>query len=503
MIAALCFAAAGLSQTVEGTVLNSVTGEALGGVKVSLDAGGKSVREVVTDGQGAFRVDALPPGEYTAAFTSSGFEGPPRDSAARRPFRVTGGSPVRLDASLTPLARVSGRVIDAAGAPVAGAMVQLLGGPVAYNESSGKEGRFSFDRVSAGRYVLWTQPPRNRKPQSSTADERIAWLNTFFPGVADAQAATRLVVRAGSELWNQDIRLLSAPVHRVRGTVFDASGSPVPRTRVTLGANQGISFRDEDRETYTATDADGNFEFPDVNDGVWRLSAEADTLRAFTVEAMTGHDLERVQLPLSPPFTLRGNVVREIPDGAPVRKAPSLVVLSPAGGGNVYHQGKPGEDGAFEIEGVHPGRYLVRPIQPGPPFYLASIKLGEREILDRQSVDLVSGALPLTIVYKSNGGGVRGTVENCGSAAVVFVPQDPALRMPEFIRGAACGEGGRYEIANMRPGEYDGFAFDRGPGLEEMFFGFHLDQGLLNRAAHVTVRSGEFTSVDLRVTERP
>ena len=54
----------------------------------------------------------------------------------------------------------------------------------------------------------------------------------------------------------------------------------------------------------------------------------------------------------------------------------------------------------------------------------------------------------------------------------------------------------------MRPGEYYGFAFDRAPGLEEMFFGFELDQGLVNQAIRVTVRAGEFTVGDLRVTRR-
>jgi hypothetical protein len=36
-----------------------------------------------------------------------------------------------------------------------------------------------------------------------------------------------------------------------------------------------------------------------------------------------------------------------------------------------------------------------------------------------------------------------------------------------------------------------------------MFLGFTLDQGLINQAVRVTIRSGEFTTADMRVTVRP
>jgi hypothetical protein len=94
-------------------------------------------------------------------------------------------------------------------------------------------------------------------------------------------------------------------------------------------------------------------------------------------------------------------------------------------------------------------------------------------------------------------------VENCGGATVILFPQDPNLRIPEFNRQAKCAERDRFEIANIRPGDYYAFALDRAPGLEEMFFGFALDQGLINQAAKIEIRPGEFTSADLKVTVRP
>ena len=504
-LVSLFLALAGMAQTIEGTASNSLTNQPLDGVKVSIAARGKNVQVAVTDGQGGFRIEGLPPGLYSATFSKSGFQGPSRDDEASKTFRLTGSTPVRLAARMTPMAKVSGRVVDATGTPVAGAMVQILGGPVGYDNTTDKQGKFSFDSVAPGAYRLWAQPPKSLKPPPAEGGERMAWASTFFPGVTDANGASRIDLSAGAELWDQEIRLQAARVHRISGVVLDARGEPAPKIRVTLGSNVGISYKDEDRETYAVADAEGGFEFADVTDGIWRLSAEMEKpekLRAFTAETMAGHDLERVQLRLSPPFTVRGHVVRESPANAQIKRAPILVLLGPSGGGRVFHQGAVDADDQFQIDGVFPGRYTVRPIPPGPPYYLASITMGERELPFQQAIDLISGALPLTIVYKSNGGGVRGTVENCGSATVVFYPQDPGLQISEFEPRAKCGDGGRFEIANMRPGEYYAFAFEQPPGLEAMFFGFSLDQGLINQATHVTVRPGEFTVADLRVTPR-
>ena len=506
-IAVLLFAIAGVAQTVEGTATNALTNQPVAGVKVAIEARGKTIGEAMTDGQGAFRVEGLTPGEYTASFRKSGFQTPGRDDASHRPFRLTAAGPVRLEVRLTPMGKIAGRVVDAAGAPVAGVTVQVLGGRLGFDETTDQQGKFSSEEVPPGNYVVWAQPPKSFKPPTAGSGERMAWAATFYPGVADASAASRVQVRAGMEVGDLEVRLQAVPVHRLHGVVVDDHGAPVPKIQVTLGSNLGIFTKAEDRETHTISADDGSFEFPDVSDGIWRLSAELEAggakLRAFTAETMAAHDLDHIQLRLSPPFTVHGNLIREVPAGAQRKSAPVIVLLTPEGGGSVYHQGNVAADGSFTIEGVHPGRYVLRPISPGPPFYLASLRLGERELPFQAPIDLTSGAIPFTIVYKSDGGGVRGTVENCGTAGVIFYPQDPALQFPEFERRATCAENGRYEIANMRPGDYYGFAFDQAPGLDAMFLGFTLDQGLINQAVRVTIRSGEFTTADMRVTVRP
>src|SRR6266550_4129629 len=69
MLAAVSFAA----QTVDGHVVNSVTGIDLPGVAVNLVQAGKVAHSATTDSQGHFRIEAVEAGAYTANYTARGF----------------------------------------------------------------------------------------------------------------------------------------------------------------------------------------------------------------------------------------------------------------------------------------------------------------------------------------------------------------------------------------------------------------------------------------------
>src|SRR5262249_10764134 len=144
------------------------------------------------------------------------------------------------------------------------------------------------------------------------------------------------------------------------------------------------------------------------------------------------------------------------------------------------------------------GPYRFPPTAPGGPCYLASVEMNGRGVAG-QYVEIVPGTPPVTITYRTDGGTVRGTVEDCGSATIVLAPQDPVLQYSEFIRQARCSQGGRFEITAVRPGDYYAFAFDQPPGMLELssFAG-----QLASLATRVTVRPGEATDASLKVTQR-
>jgi len=124
--------------------------------------------------------------------------------------------------------------------------------------------------------------------------------------------------------------------------------------------------------------------------------------------------------------------------------------------------------------------------------------LGERESQDG-NVEFSSSALPLSITFRADGGTVRGTVEECGIATVVLVPQDLTLRRRPYIHDTKCRGNGAYQFTAIRPGEYYAIALDPSdPAFN--FMTTDLNQGHLNSATHVTVRPNEATQVDLKVS---
>jgi uncharacterized GH25 family protein len=505
-LATVSFAA----QTVEGHVVNAVTGAPVAGVRVRIWAAGETPANghiTTTDSQGRFRIDGLDPGAYLARYGGTGFLPIPASGAVPTPFVVGSGSaPLRLEIAMQPMGKLSGRVLDATGKRVSNAGIWLVAqdkwcmppacSPAHRQAKSDEKGEFSFNELAPGPWLVSATAPRNWKPPDSRGDERLGWAQTYFPGVIDPQLAEAVMVRPGDEQWNADIKLESAPVHRVRGRLLNAGGDPVNEVLVSLRKGFGPSIDQE-------TKSDGTFELEGVVDDEWRLSAEVEQdrvkLRAAQMVEVKKHDLEGIEVRLSAPFTLRGKLVMEVPEGATAPEAPDIDAgLVPVTG--LITDGPDGflvarEDGSgLTVRDVYAGPYQVQFLSDSPaPYFLDSIRLGDQNAAG--TISILSDATPLNITFKLGGGTVRGTIEGCGSKHVFLVPQEPALRRNGFIRIATCDRNGHFEFPAVRPGEYYGIA----PAIEPRSFAGLGDEGLLKQAGQVTVRANESTSADIRV----
>jgi hypothetical protein len=468
------------AQVVEGTVVDSVSGAPVGGASVQIENAGKTPYQAVSDAQGAFRVEGVADGSYTAFALKSGFQ-TVRDEAALRPFHVVAGlDPVELKLSLIPRGRMSGRVLDADNHPLAGADVWLFqGNGNGQSSTTGANGGFSFE-LAPGDYFLSARAPVKFAPPAPVGDQHYAWAKTWFPGVTQANEAQKIVIHPGVDLAGQDIRLRALNAFSIHGQIREPNGDPAPKITVQL-------VRADDTlqplERSAVSEADGSFEFSDVYDGDWRLSAEQNDsvkLRAFAAVAITGRDADDVELRLAAPFSVPVEIVLETSD-APV-KITGNVFLGPEWGGS-----SPGGmiDKSGRIEGVYPGRYQVN-FLPRPGNYAASITLGDREILG-QITEFSSGSEPLRIVYRADGGSIRGTVENCGNATIAINPEDPAIQRGNmgFSRFAHCTADGHFEIRNLHPGRY--YVSD--------------DPSAINKGTSVDVKAGETTTLELKVSE--
>jgi hypothetical protein len=535
--ALMLLATCAVAQTVEGTVINSVTGNGIPALRVEIKlAAGKTGYSSTTDAQGHFRVQGIQAGTYTANASSPDYS----LIGAPSVFQVTaGGTPAKLEVRMMPLARISGRVVDGSGEGVASARLELTGAGKLLEESTDASGKFQF-RPLPGGYTLSVVPPVGLKPPNREPDDDrvMAWTRTFYPGGAFPQAASKIMALPGRVVSDIELKLQAVPVHAVRGVLLNPDGTPAPKVAITLSEEAGQPPR------HAESQSDGAFEFQAVVDGEWCLTAavEHDGVNLWVMQwiEMAGHEVEAVKLRPSRPFTVRGQVVVETPEGQPAPDLPSVSLVPRGGrtgreawmanwmlrpemhfveplpanapGGDATKQShseildsflfggaisaRPDAGGNFSLQSVYPGSYRIVPMPPPPlPYYLDAVRVGDTD-LGGPEVELSSGAIPITVVYKTNGGAVRGTVEKCASGPVLLIPQDKARQWLGFLRSAHCDSNDRYGITGLRPGEYYALAFAGDGPLPE------LDEGLLNQASKVTVRAGEATSADLRAIAR-
>jgi hypothetical protein len=534
LIASVLAAAAFAAQTVDGHVVNSVTGIDIPGVTVNLLQAGEVAYSATTDSQGLFRTEAVKAGAYTASYLARGFWPIPNlflDEDFERecgrcflverggqPFQVTaGGDPVRLEVKMPLIGKISGKVLDYLGEPVPNASLQLHWGEswfckmpscigISRQTKTNEKGEYSVTDLDVpGAWLLSAIAPSSLKPPESRDGQRLDWAQTFYPGVTDPQLAVRVMVRTGGEISNLDIKLAAVPVHRIRGVVLDVSGDRVSKAAVTLG--KGIGSPALIRNTR----GDGTFEFETVAEGEWRISTNVDRgdpkLWAAQWVQLKAHDLENLELRPAAPFAIQGKIVMEVPEGVLAPKSPSVVLAFTAGAAGLadrpagaFLTGIPDAEGDFRIGSVYPGPYQILPGPSPPQFYLDSIRIGGHDALE-SGVEILPGAQPLTVVYKLGGGNVRGTVEKCAGGTVRLLPHDKAMRRQGFVLFAPCDSNDRYAIAAVRPGDYYALAI-AGDSPAPWYATMLDDDGLVNDASTVTVRAGENSSADLHAIKQ-
>ncbi|SPE34704.1 conserved exported hypothetical protein [Candidatus Sulfopaludibacter sp. SbA3] len=512
-VALLLFAAPLLlaQGTVEGTVLNSVTRAPVPGAIVELYAAGakEAVSHTVTGASGAYRFADLPPGEYTPSFDADHFYASHASDPWCKAFKVTAaGETLHIDAELDPITKLSGRVLDADGKPLAGVRVETFTRTTRQGIMSfttDKDGYFHPPELQPGAYFLLARPNHglnigknvkiNEPPPPEQTEKKI-WAPTFYPNVTDATQAEPIQA-TGGELNGYDIRLRSVPAYRIRGVVRDESGSPAAKVPIELRNADlwylsGVSRPDAE----TVSGDGGVFEFTEVGPGNWRISAEFKRgnveLRGFVVTLVSRHDEEDVQLRLNAPFSMEGSV-------QPDCKAKDVGLQPVDGPMRNQAYGAVNSEHLFRISGIYPGRYkIIPPTVAG--HYISQIRLGEQDVTG-QVVDLAPGAPPIRLTYRSDTGSARGTVENGANAMVVLFPKDETYLAADFLATVRCGPDGKFELTGLRPGDYSAMAFNRVELdlLEEPAFVQRVTRG----AVSVHVEPGQMASVELRLAVWP
>jgi hypothetical protein len=500
---------------IEGRVTNSVTGEAVGGVKVRFLDRQSYVHDTVTDSTGAYRLTSLADGDYRGQFSKDGFSG----SGSNGPVQVSASVTARADAQIQPWGSLRGRVLDEDGKPAAGVRVEGAGREGTTTDANGE---FEFQDLRLGPYTLAAKPEAKTRMQDGV---RIGTVAIYYPSVTEPAQAVPIAVRIGENVSGIEIRLKSVPVHRVSGAILNEAGKPVAHATVRLMGRAGAARQSlgsattmtragvpmtifsidgpgsEPEIARTESHDDGAFEFPAVEPGDWRLSAEIgeedDMPRDGVASVLVAEkDIEDVEVRLTSPFAVQvaidwGTAQAPTKTGFgwnPVRLIPMesqpMVILDPA-------------KNVGNINGIFPGRYRVMP-NTGMDGYASAVMWGGRDV-NGQVVELTQGAGPFQVIYKSGLGKVSGTVEK-GEGASVFLVSNGSGEIVTF-RQAICGAGGAFEIGQVPPGDYYVVAFERteGRGLPTT----DVVAEIIPIASSVRVESGSTASANLRMNKWP
>lgn len=283
--------------TIQGQVLNSVTGEPLKKANLSLQRTDltpdiismPTSYSTSTDASGKYSMKDIEAGKYRLNVNRNGYVS--MAYGARAPGRpgttltlLHGQNLKDIVFRLTPHAVITGRILDEDGDPVPYVRVQLMTyryqqGRKQLSYSSGAStddlGEYRIFGVAPGKYYLSATANNQNygivQDRSSIPQPEEDYVPTYYPGTTDVTTAARLDIPAGGQIQGITLSLVKAHTVHVKGHVtYSIPG----RQRVMIyllprgpGIGGPMALRP------TQADAKGDFDFHGVGPGSYNLNA--------------------------------------------------------------------------------------------------------------------------------------------------------------------------------------------------------------------------------------
>lgn len=374
---------------------------------ITTGADGKAVLRGLADDW--VRITASAPG-YGPKTESKGIGGSDREST--------------LEISLAKGAAVSGRVIDEAGQPIAGARVWAMDAANAWEggagertaETSAKDGTFTIAALSQGSYLFFAK------------DE------------AHAPAATAPVTVAGdAPTTGVDIVMKAAAT--LAGVVVDPQGAPVAYATVRLSSKR---YSADMVYRQAAADDRGTFEIKGLPRTELRARAEGEeaSSEAVDVDLATTPQKTDLRLVLDRNATIAGVVVDELNEPVPeatVTAYPDFLAGEVdwvmASNATATTDG----DGRFVLKGLDDGKFRV---------WASRDSGGSKRSSDREGVATHTGATDVRLVLPAPGG-IEGTL-------VMENGKAPELAMISAgWEDRVTAKRGAFTMRDLQPGKYD------------------------------------------------
>lgn len=449
--AAIVYLAAGLlhaaeSYRIAGMIANAVTAQPVSGARVTLTPNGHqdAAATGLSGEDGSFEFTGLGRGSYTLAGAKRGLL-----SASSVIVSGPGLDTESILLRLQPPGILSGKVVDDAGEPVAGALVELLGSRIVdgrrrlMHESvqhSDDTGAYRFAALAPGLYYVTVSG--------------VPWYAKFNETMGDA--APPSMTRAGYGMAASEPLALQAG----QESVTNFSLLPVQAAPVYVHCEAGEDLTKE--YTVTTSGVEGSpvivrqgsgtgdlFNLRAVPPGHYSLRVEAaDGDRSWyglSEFDAAGAELD-VDVTLRAAPALSGAVVA---DGAGLPPRMSVILGDESGSAITIPVAA---DGRFSNPAIRPGRYHVS-IAGGDDYHLRDRK--------DETLNVASGSAVRVRLAIVRGARLAGTVYRDGrpfaGALVVFSPAN---------RAARTSSDGSFEFRGLPAGEYALFAVEDGADLE-------------------------------------
>jgi hypothetical protein len=452
--------------SIEGVITRAGGTDPIPNVTVAVSKGASSLRalyKATTDPAGKFVIEGVPPDRYNLLVDNEGFYRSQRSGPLTVDIRS--GERIRdIRVSMTPVAVVSGKILDENGEPAA-VSVSLM--QVRYQDGNRYVGRdiqtatlptddkgeFRIPRVRTGRYFIYAKP----------VDDNHTFSPVFFPGVPNVEDATAIEVGPGADLRGFEFQLLHKDTHKVR---LKVSAPQLPEgTEVRFNVRpQGRRIQGEGLSTRFEALPDGTYVSDALGAGQYLLDVDA------RVPSPTRWPVYEANIPfqITDKDIDLGNIALRVGPSIPGKVTfkdvtrptnPMSVRLTPL---DMQSASPPRADvdasGAFLLDRVPLQRLFQVELGIPSSLYVESVRYAGAEVLNT-GLTITEDKGPLEIVVTGPGGTVRGMVRNSkeephAQIRVVLVPapdhRGPATR----FRVKLSNELGNFDFSNVPAGEY-------------------------------------------------
>jgi hypothetical protein len=455
------------SYRVAGRVLNAATGLPVRAATVSLlnEDSTTIAATTLSDAEGNFAFDRVPPGKYPLTAAKRGFRTgfyDEHDEFSSAIVTGPGQDTIHLAFRLNPGAVLYGEITDDSGDAVEGASVMLFKAPAHPGEritpantvTTDDAGNYEFAGLPDGSYFIAVQAqPWYAMHTLSTANDTpspldVAYPLTFYDSVTEESGASPIALEAGAR-QEANISLHAVPAVRirvagrfgggtapsvdVRQTVF---GTPVPwgDLESVAGKPESVSLLGLAPGRYVVTHGDpprtvqldaGAAQEIAADEGATTVSVGG------TVRTTSGTLLDSGTVEFDPGPDARGRAALD----------------------------SPLEKGRFHIDGVAPGPWNITVSVGGATQTTASVVsiAGGGRSSTSNEVAVADRPLTLAILVSLSQAKVQGFTKRDGKAVpgamIVLVPRDPRA-FPSLARRDESDSDGSFSLRDVPAGSY-------------------------------------------------